>query len=148
MFDCVLPTRIARNGALFVHEGRVNIDTAPFRRQPGPIMEGCDCYTCRTFSAAYLHHLFRAKELLAFRLATIHNLRFILRLMEEMRSAIIAGEFRAYREDFDARFVPPDPKTQREQKLKWLVAQGRRVEGGPSSEGDRDRRPMKRGPSF
>ena len=96
-------------------------------------MEGCDCYACHTFSAAYVHHLFRAKELLASRLATIHNLRFILRLMEEMRSAIGAGEFQVYREKFHTRFVPPNPKTQREQKLRWLAAQGRRVDGGVSA---------------
>ena len=125
MFDCVLPTRIARNGALFVREGRVNIYTAPFQRQDGPIDDGCDCYTCRTFSAAYVHHLFRAKELLAYRLATIHNLRFVLRLMEEMRSAIEAGSFDAYRGEFASRFVPPEQRTQLEQKRKWLAAQGR-----------------------
>ena len=81
MFDCVLPTRIARNGALFTREGRANINTARFRSEKRPIEDGCDCYTCETFSAAYVHHLFKAKELLAFCLATIHNLRFILRLM-------------------------------------------------------------------
>ena len=125
MFDCVLPMRIARNGALFVQEGRVNIYTAPFQRRDGPVYDGCDCHTCRTFSAAYVHHLFRAKELLAYRLATIHNLRFVLRLMEEMRSAIKAGSFDAYREEFAARFVPPEQRTQLEQKRKWLMAQGR-----------------------
>ena len=129
MFDCVLPTRIARNGALFVPEGRVNVDTSPFKRKAGPIMEGCDCYACRTFSAGYVHHLFRAKELLAYRLATIHNLRFVLRLMEEIRSAIRAGSFDAYREEFAAQFVPPDQRTQLEQKRKWLAAQGRRADG-------------------
>ena len=125
MFDCVLPTRIARNGALFVREGRVNIGTAPFRTLDAPIERDCDCYTCRTFSAAYVHHLFKAKELLAYRLATIHNLRFVLRMMEEMRSAIAEGRFDAYKEDFQSRFVPPDEKTRRVQKLKWLEAQGR-----------------------
>lgn len=125
MFDCVLPTRIARNGALFVSEGRVNIDTAPFKTRDAPIEIDCDCYTCRTFSAAYVHHLFKAKELLAYRLATIHNLRFVLRMMEEMRSAITEGRFEAYRRDFQSRFVPPDEKTRRVQKQKWLVAQGR-----------------------
>ncbi len=129
MFDCVLPTRIARNGALFVKEGRVNIYTAPFQRQDGPVDDGCDCYTCRTFSAAYVHHLFRAKELLAYRLATIHNLRFVLRLMEEMRSAIEAGSFDAYRVEFAARFVPPEQRTQVEQRRKWLAAQGRPMAG-------------------
>ena len=120
MFDCVLPTRIARNGALFVGSGRVNIDTARFRSMDAPVEEDCDCYTCRTFSAAYLHHLFRAGELLAFRLATIHNLRFILRLMEEMREAILQGTFADYRKAFNQRFTPPDEATRRAQKQKWL----------------------------
>ncbi len=125
MFDCVLPTRVARNGALFVRQGRANIYTAVFKSTEGPIEDDCDCYTCRTFSAAYVHHLFKAKELLAYRLATIHNLRFVLRLMEEMRSAIIEGRFEEYRADFHERFVPPDEKTRRIQKQKWLASQGR-----------------------
>ena len=125
LFDCALPTRIARNGALLVRQGRLNIDTAPFKTRETPIEEGCDCYTCRTFSAAYVHHLFKARELLAYRLATIHNLRFVLRLMEEMRSAIAEGRFESYREEFQERFVPPDQETQQPQKRKWLEAQGR-----------------------
>jgi queuine tRNA-ribosyltransferase len=125
MFDCVLPTRIARNSTLIVRSGRVNVDTAPFRDRDGPVEEGCDCYTCRTFSAAYLHHLFRAKELLAYRLATIHNLRSILRLMEEIRESIIDGSFEAYRAEFHQRFTPPDEGTRREQKQRWLQSQGR-----------------------
>ena len=130
MFDCVLPTRIARNGAVFVREGRLNIDKAPFKAMEAPIQEGCDCYTCRTFSAAYVHHLFKAKELLAYRLATIHNLRFVLRLMEEMRSAIVDGTFQQFRAEFNERFVAPDEGTRREQKRKWLEAMGRtRKEG-------------------
>ena len=125
MFDCVLPTRVARNGALFVRQGRANIYTAVFKSTEGPIEDDCDCYTCRTFSAAYVHHLFKAKELLAYRLATIHNLRFVLRLMEEMRSAIIEGRFEEYRAEFHERFVPPDEKTRRIQKQKWLASHGR-----------------------
>lgn len=120
MFDCVLPTRIARNSALFVREGRVNIDNARFKAMDAPVEEGCDCYTCRTFSAAYVHHLYKAKELLAFRLGTIHNLRFILRLMEEMRNAIVAGRFEEYRQEFHQLFTPPDQKTRLDQKQKWL----------------------------
>ena len=125
MFDCVLPTRIARNGALFSREGRINIYAAPHRPRDEAIEPGCDCYTCETFSAAYVHHLFKSKELLGFRLATIHNLRFILRLMEEMRVAIVSGTFESYRQDFHARFKPPDQRVRREQRQKWLSAQGR-----------------------
>ena len=125
MFDCVLPTRIARNGALFSKDGRINIYAAPHRARDESLEPGCDCYTCRTFSAAYLHHLFKAKELLGYRLATMHNLRFILRMMEEMREAIVDGTFEEYRQDFHTRFTPPDQKVRREQRLKWLSAQGR-----------------------
>ena len=122
MFDCVLPTRIARNGALFTRAGRLNIGGARFKAQDAPIEAGCDCYTCLTFSAAYVHHLFRARELLAYRLATIHNLRFTLRLMEEMRAAILAGDFGRYRAEFHRRFTPSDERARREQKRKWLRA--------------------------
>ena len=125
MFDCVLPTRIARNGALLVGAGRLNIDTAPFRTLEQPIEPGCDCYTCANFSAAYLHHLFKAKEILAFRLATIHNLRFVLRLMSDMRQAIVDGNFDAFRASFHNTFVPPDEATRRGQKQKWLDSRRR-----------------------
>ena len=125
MFDCVLPTRVARNGSLFTPTGRVNIAAARFKRMDAPIDGGCDCYACREYSAAYIHHLFRARELLAYRLATIHNLRFILRLMEEMRAAILGGRFAHYRREFHARFAPPDEGVRRDQKRKWLAAQAR-----------------------
>ena len=125
IFDCVLPTRIARSGALFTRAGRVNVDTAPFRTMDGPVDDDCDCYTCGTFSAAYLCHLFRAKELLAYRLATVHNLRFVLRLMGQMRNAIVEGRFESFRRDFADRFTPPDERTRRDQKQKWLSAMGR-----------------------
>ena len=119
MFDCALPTRIARNGALFVGGGRVNIDTALFRDRDGPIADDCDCYTCSKYSAAYVRHLFRARELLAYRLATLHNLRFVQRLMEDMRAAICEGRFESYRSDFLERFVPSDENVQRQQRQKW-----------------------------
>ena len=122
VFDCVLPTRIARNGALFTRDGRINIYTGRFKSLDGPPEQGCDCYTCLTFSAAYVHHLFKARELLAYRLATIHNLRFLLRLMEEMRLAITEGRFQSFLDEFRMRFVPPDPETRRIQKQKWSRA--------------------------
>ena len=106
MFDCVLPTRIARGGSLFVPEGRINVDTARFKERDEPIDPSCDCRTCATHSTAYLNHLFRARELLAYRLGTIHNVRFVLRLMEEMRAAIVEGRFDAFRRGFHARFRP------------------------------------------
>ena len=120
MFDCVLPTRVARNGALFSADGRVNIYAARYRERDEPPIAGCDCWTCATFSAAYLHHLFRAKELLAYRLASIHNLRFILKMMADMREAIFAGRFESYRRDFHNRFVPTNEAARAEQREKWL----------------------------
>lgn len=122
MFDCVLPTRIARNGALFVNNGRVNINTASFRKIDNPIDESCDCYTCLNYSAAYINHLYRSKELLAYRLGTVHNLRFIIRLMDEMRAAILSGRFNEYRGDFHKRFVPTNEKVRSEQQRKWRQA--------------------------
>ena len=120
IFDCALPTRVARNGSLFTHRGRVNVDSAPFREQERPVDESCDCYTCLNFSAAYLHHLFKAKELLAYRLASIHNLRFIIRLMEEARRAIAEGTFAAFRERFLSEYRITDEEVRRLQKEKWL----------------------------
>ena len=116
MLDCALPTRVARNGALFTRKGRVNVYSAPFRDCEEPVEEGCDCYPCTAFSAAYIHHLFRSKELLAYRLATIHNLRFVLRLMEEMRAAIVDGSFQRYREGFRAGYTPPDEAARQRQR--------------------------------
>jgi queuine tRNA-ribosyltransferase len=120
IFDCALPTRVARNGGLFTYRGRVNVDSAPFREQKGPIDEGCDCYTCRSFSAAYLHHLFKARELLAYRLASIHNLRFVIRLLEDIRRAIVAGAFAAFREHFLSEYRVADEEVRRLQRERWL----------------------------
>jgi queuine tRNA-ribosyltransferase len=120
MFDCALPTRVARNGALFTRSGRVNVDSAPFREQNKPIDENCDCYTCLNFSVAYLHHLFKAKELLAYRLASIHNLRFVTRLMEEARHAIECKTFDAFRNRFLSEYRIANEGVRRSQKEKWL----------------------------
>jgi queuine tRNA-ribosyltransferase len=98
LFDCVLPTRLARNAALFTPEGRVNLRSRQFRDRHAPLDPTCDCECCRTFTAAYLHHLFRAGEVLALRLASVHNLRFLARQMEEIRRAIEEDRFfEAYR---------------------------------------------------
>ncbi len=93
MFDCVLPTRNARNGTLLVEEGRINIRNGAYRQDLRPLEEGCTCYTCATFSRAYLHHLFRAEELLAYTLATTHNLTHLTRLMACARQAILESRF-------------------------------------------------------
>jgi queuine tRNA-ribosyltransferase len=128
MFDCVLPTRTARTGGLYTAEGRHNIRTARFRDEQGPVDPSCDCYTCRTFSAGYLHHLIRSEgddsrgELLYYRLASIHNLRFLIRLVEGARQAILDGTFPSYRARFQSGFVPPNPLDAAEQRKKRVKA--------------------------
>ena len=128
IFDSALPTRVARNGALYTWEGRCNIRNAAFRHMDKPVVAGCGCYTCRTFSAAYLHHLFKCEELLAYRLATIHNLHFIRELMERIRGAIMDGTLPRLREEFGSRYKPTDEKTRVSQKQKWLKAKGRELD--------------------
>ncbi len=100
MFDCVLPTRNARNGQAFTSTGTVTLKQAQWIRDGAPLDAACGCYTCRTFSRAYLRHLFVAEELLAYRLLTLHNVRFYLGLMAAMREAIAAGAFGAFRARF------------------------------------------------
>jgi queuine tRNA-ribosyltransferase len=102
MFDCVLPTRNARNGWLFTRWGDLKIRNARHRADTRPIDETCACYACRHFSRAYLHHLQRAKEILGARLATIHNLHYYLTLMRELRDAVAAGGLGAYAAKFAA----------------------------------------------
>ena len=100
MFDCVLATRIARNGTCFTDQGRLVIRNAQYAHDFGPIEEGCDCYACRNFSRAYIRHLIKAGEITGGRLATIHNLRYLLRLMERIRKAIEEDRFEEFRRDF------------------------------------------------
>jgi queuine tRNA-ribosyltransferase len=122
MFDCVLPTRVARHGGLFTRAGRVSIKAARFRTQRGPIEEGCDCSTCRNYSAAYVHHLARAEEQLYYRLGSIHNIRFMLKLAGDLRTAIIAGNYPAFRDEFLARYVPASEQVRDAQREKWKAA--------------------------
>ncbi|TMG31553.1 MAG: tRNA-guanine transglycosylase, partial [Chloroflexi bacterium] len=91
MFDCVLPTRIARNGSILTRGGRINLRNHRFIEDKGPPDESCDCYTCQRFSRAYLRHLFMAGEILGHRLASIHNLRTLVRLVEQLRDTIGHG---------------------------------------------------------
>lgn len=100
MFDCVMPTRNARNGYLFVHEGTVKIKNAKHEKDPGPLDPHCDCYTCKNYSRAYLRHLFRCNEILGARLNTIHNLHYYQTLMRNIRESIEEGRFESFREDF------------------------------------------------
>lgn len=105
MFDCVMPTRNARNGTLFTSFGKMNIKSAKFSLDAGPIDPECECFTCKHYSRAYLHHLFRAKELAYFRLASLHNLHYYLTLMKQMREAIMAGHFAEFKRSFYAKRV-------------------------------------------
>ena len=120
MFDSALPTRVARNGALFTRSGRMNILNAAYSQEEQPIEPECNCYACRTFSAAYLHHLFKCRELLGYRLATIHNLTFMSNLMQKMRGAILDGTFNSFKDSFLASYKPTDEQTRLTQKRKWL----------------------------
>ncbi len=103
MFDCVMPTRNARNGSLFTSFGVLRIKNAKYKLDSAPIDEKCDCYTCRNYSRAYLNHLYRAKELTYFRLASIHNLHYYLSLVKQAREAILKGEFQKFKKEFYAK---------------------------------------------
>ncbi len=103
-FDCVMPSRVARNAAIYTLDGRFNVNTAAHRRAFTPLDAECDCYTCANYTRAYLHHLFKSKEILASTLATIHNERFTVRLVDEIRGSIENGDFAAFKEEFLGRF--------------------------------------------
>lgn len=102
MFDCVLATRIARNGTVFVPEGKLVIRNAEYARDFSPLDHRCDCYTCQNYSRAYIRHLIKCNEVLGIRLTTIHNLHFLVDLMKKIRTAILEDGFQAFREDFFA----------------------------------------------
>ena len=104
MFDCVLATRIARNGTVFTRNGRLVIRNATYARDFEPLEEGCDCYACQQFSRAYIRHLIKAEEITGARLASIHNLRFLIRMMEEIRQAIMEDRFLDYRREFYEKY--------------------------------------------
>lgn len=104
MFDCVIPTRNGRKGQVFTANGPINLTNLIFREDFRPIAEDCDCYACRTFTRAYLRHLFHAEEILALRLGSLHNLRFYHKLMESMRHAIAAGDFLQWQKSFYATY--------------------------------------------
>ena len=103
MFDCVLPTRNARNGQLFTPTGTLNISNSRFKHDTTPPDTACRCYTCENYSRAYLRHLYMARELLAYRLNTIHNIYFFIQLMKKIRSAIMSDTFDAFKRDFYAK---------------------------------------------
>ncbi len=122
IFDCVLPSRLGRNGSVFTPAGRMNLRNARFKEDPVPIQEGCTCYTCQQFSRAYLRHLTIAKELLASHLSTLHNVHFLLDLMQRLRSAIENGTFSDLRQEFLARYQVVDEGVRRRDKATYKRA--------------------------
>jgi queuine tRNA-ribosyltransferase len=100
MFDCVLPTRIARNGTTMTNQGRLVVRNAKYERDFGPLDPACDCYTCRNYSRAYLRHLIKADETFGLRLTTYHNLYFLLNLMKQVRQAIVDDRLRDFQKEF------------------------------------------------
>ena len=102
-FDCVAPSRNARNGTVFHSRKRFHLTNGVYRRDFSPIDETCDCYTCQNYTMAYLHHLFKAKEMLASTLATIHNERYIVRLIDQVRESILDGTFTELRDEVVGR---------------------------------------------
>ncbi|MCR6546801.1 tRNA guanosine(34) transglycosylase Tgt [Dehalobacterium formicoaceticum] len=105
MFDCVLPTRIARNGTVFLPTGKLVIRNAEYARDFAPLDESCGCYTCQNYSRAYIRHLIRCNEVLGIRLTSIHNLHFLVNLMKQIRRAILEGGFYEFREHFFAHYM-------------------------------------------
>ena len=106
IFDCVLPTRLARNGAVLTRRGRINLRNAKYAADPGPLEPGCTCYTCTTFSRAYLRHLIKANEILGHNLLTLHNIHMLETLMRELRAAILDGTFAECAAAFLAGYTP------------------------------------------
>lgn len=103
-FDCVLPTRVARNGSVLTHKGRINLKNAKFARDKAPIEADCGCYTCQNFSLAYMRHLIKANEILGLHLATVHNIHFMLETMRRIRQSIMDGTFADYKAEFLAGY--------------------------------------------
>jgi queuine tRNA-ribosyltransferase len=106
MFDCVLPTRVARNGTAFTRKGSISIKAGAYKADFGPIEEGCDCFACRHFTRAYLRHLLNVGEILGLRMLSVHNTRMYLKVMSDMRAAIANGDFAEFRRQFIADYVP------------------------------------------
>jgi queuine tRNA-ribosyltransferase len=106
MFDCVLPTRVARNGTAFTRRGAISIKAGAYKADFGPIEEGCDCYACRHFTRAYLRHLLNVNEILGLRMVSVHNSHMFLRLMADIRRHIRDGTFGEFRREFIANYIP------------------------------------------
>lgn len=111
MFDCVIPTRYARSATLFTRRGRIRLTHRNYRRDFFPIDPSCGCYACRNFTRAYIHHLFSANEVLSAVLASIHNVHFYLKMMEEIRQSIEEGRFIQYKRDFLEGYLKGEKKS-------------------------------------
>ena len=103
-FDCVGPTRMARNGSLYTYDGRINIKNAKYKHDFTPLMSDCDCECCRNYTRAYLHHLFKTDEITAKVLASIHNEHFVVRTVDKIRESIMDGTFADYKHSFLSRY--------------------------------------------
>jgi queuine tRNA-ribosyltransferase len=128
MFDSVLPTRLGRHAAAFTPSGRINLLNARWATDQSPIEEGCDCLTCRHYSRAYLRHLFHAQEALGPRLATIHNLRFLVRLMQQAREAILGDRFPKFADEFRSTYRPVSDTVREAQRAQYGRNRARKVE--------------------
>jgi queuine tRNA-ribosyltransferase len=106
MFDCVLPTRVARNGTAFTRRGAISIKAGAYKADFTPIEEGCECFACRHFTRAYLRHLLNVGEILGLRMLSVHNSHLFLRVMSDIRAHLAAGTFDEFRRDFIANYVP------------------------------------------
>jgi len=120
MFDCVLPTRLGRNGTAMTPTGRLDLRRTALADRPGPLDAACDCPGCTRFSLGYLHHLVRSGEELGLRLVSLHNVRFLIRLVQEARRAILDGTFATYRDEALARWHGPDRVVGRENRERWV----------------------------
>ena len=105
MFDCVHPTRIARHATVFTRDGRISLMNAKYTLDETPIDSSCQCYACRTFSKGYLRHLFKAKEILGLRMASLHNVTFMVNLIKEIRKSLIEKRFNSFKAEFLGRYL-------------------------------------------
>src|SRR5262249_26103279 len=108
MFDCVLPTRNARKGTVLTSRGRLVVKNAAYAKDPRPLDPGCDCYACRRFSRAYIRHVFAAGEILGMRLASLHSVAFLVRLMRDARRAIVEGRYGGFVRQFEELYTSGD----------------------------------------
>ncbi|MGB9856626.1 MAG: tRNA guanosine(34) transglycosylase Tgt [Dictyoglomaceae bacterium] len=119
MFDCVLPTRLARHGVFYTKKGRRNIKNAQYKEDFSPLEEDCDCYSCRKFTRAYIRHLFLQYETLAYRLLTIHNLRFLFKLMDNIKESIKEGRYESFKKEFLENYLKSDRENRLEKEELW-----------------------------